>query len=184
MSLKDVAEHGEGPGAALLAEVLECACSGVMACSTCHVYVDRDSWDTVGAPSEEEQDMIDLAHEPGPYSRLGCQILLTPEMGGARILLPSGANNLCALFFPPDPRPPSRRRARQSARQLSLAALVSPSHQLARTDWPSPSLSGSPGYGCITHFPLASTPAADACAEHLLPVPQVRPHSFRVNSYP
>ena len=35
MSLKDVAEFGDGPGAELLGEHLECACSGVMACSTC-----------------------------------------------------------------------------------------------------------------------------------------------------
>ena len=32
--MADVAEHGEGPGAELLGEMLECACSGVMACSS------------------------------------------------------------------------------------------------------------------------------------------------------
>ena len=42
MSLKAVAEHGEGDGAATLASSLEFACSGVMACSTCHVYVDPE----------------------------------------------------------------------------------------------------------------------------------------------
>eukprot|EP00435_Cladocopium_sp_Y103_P003727 s4266_g1.t1 len=35
----DIAEYGQGEGADLLKEYIECACSGVMACSTCHVYL-------------------------------------------------------------------------------------------------------------------------------------------------
>ena len=37
MSLKLIAESGTGKGAEILAECLECACNGVMACSTCQV---------------------------------------------------------------------------------------------------------------------------------------------------
>jgi len=44
-SLADVVQHGEGPEADLLGEYIECACSGVMACSTCHVVVDPAWWD-------------------------------------------------------------------------------------------------------------------------------------------
>lgn len=44
-SLADIVEHGEGPEASLLGEYIECACSGVMACSTCHVVVDPEWWD-------------------------------------------------------------------------------------------------------------------------------------------
>ncbi len=55
MSLRDVAEHGRGHGAELLREFIECACSGVMACSTCHVIVDPGWFEKVGHPSEAEQ---------------------------------------------------------------------------------------------------------------------------------
>ncbi|KAL3896135.1 MAG: hypothetical protein SGPRY_013339 [Prymnesium sp.] len=93
-TIRQLVEAGEGEGAATLGEHLECACSGVMACSTCHVYVHPAWWAAVGAPSEEEQDMIDLAHEPRPNSRLGCQLELRPELDGMTIILPSGANNM------------------------------------------------------------------------------------------
>ena len=93
-TLKEVAEGGEHPGAKLLSECLECACNGVMACSTCHVYVHPSWFTAVGPPSEAEQDMLDLAYEPRGISRLGCQIELTPELEGMVVSLPSGANNL------------------------------------------------------------------------------------------
>jgi hypothetical protein len=38
-SLTDVAKFGDGDGAQVLGEMIECACSGIMACSTCHVVV-------------------------------------------------------------------------------------------------------------------------------------------------
>ena len=93
-TLRDVREHGTGAGAKLLAEYLECACSGVAACSTCHVYVDDEWWEAVGPPPEEEEDMLDLAHERREHSRLGCQIVLEPRLEGLVLRLPSGANNL------------------------------------------------------------------------------------------
>ena len=94
MSLTDVARHGDGDGARTLAEYVECACSGVMACSTCHVVVDPAWFDRVGAPDEDEQDMLDLAYEPRPSSRLGCQLVITSELEGLLLHLPAGANNI------------------------------------------------------------------------------------------
>ena len=94
MSLKDAAENGEGEGAELLGELLECACSGVMACSTCHVHVDDDWLDAVGPPTEEEEDMLDLAYDRRNSSRLGCQLVLRPELSGMTVALPAGANNM------------------------------------------------------------------------------------------
>jgi ferredoxin len=55
MSLRDVVEHDSGLNASMLGEYLECACSGVMACSTCHVIVQPDWFDKVGAPDASEQ---------------------------------------------------------------------------------------------------------------------------------
>jgi ferredoxin len=93
-SLPDVAKFGTHEGAQTLGEYLECACAGIMACSTCHVVVDEAWFDKVGPPCEAELDMIDLAFNPKPTSRLGCQIVLTKELDGLVIKLPRGANNL------------------------------------------------------------------------------------------
>jgi 2Fe-2S ferredoxin len=78
----------------MLRDHLECACSGVMACSTCHVYVAPAWWDRVGAPCEAELDMLDLAHEPSDYSRLGCQLVFSRALDGLELSLPSDSNNL------------------------------------------------------------------------------------------
>mmetsp|Transcript_62176 Transcript_62176/g.145695 ORF Transcript_62176/g.145695 Transcript_62176/m.145695 type:complete len:245 (-) Transcript_62176:45-779(-) len=94
MSLKEIAEHGRGQGASLLAEYIECACSGVMACSTCHVYLDEASFKAAGPPDDAEQDMIELAFEPGETSRLGCQLRLSSELEGMTVKIPGGANNM------------------------------------------------------------------------------------------
>ena len=40
---------------------LEGACEGSVACSTCHVIVDEDYYDKLPEPSDDENDMLDLA---------------------------------------------------------------------------------------------------------------------------
>eukprot|EP00960_Hanusia_phi_P038403 753411-Hanusia_phi.AAC.3 len=84
MTLREIAQHGEGEGAQLLGEYIECACSGVMACSTCHVIVDPAWIDRVGYPEVAEQDMLDLAYEPCDTSRLGCQVVCDDVEGKRR----------------------------------------------------------------------------------------------------
>lgn len=94
VSLADVAKFGTGRGADTLGEYLECACSGIMACSTCHVVVDKKWYGKVGEPTDDEQDMLDLAYGPRPSSRLGCQVILNPDIDGMVLFLPKGYNNL------------------------------------------------------------------------------------------
>lgn len=94
LTLTDVAKFGDGDGASELGDMIECACAGIMACSTCHVVVDPQWFDRVGEPCESEQDMLDLAYAPRRTSRLGCQITLDESMDGMVIRLPRGANNL------------------------------------------------------------------------------------------
>lgn len=48
------------------------ACGGVVACSTCHVYV-REGFDSAPEPIEEEEDMLDMAPGLEVDSRLACQ---------------------------------------------------------------------------------------------------------------
>ena len=40
---------------------LEGACEGSLACSTCHVILDKASYDCLPPPGDEENDMLDLA---------------------------------------------------------------------------------------------------------------------------
>jgi ferredoxin len=68
---------------------IEAACDGTCACSTCHVYLTKDTFDAVPAPSEDELDMLDLAPSPKPTSRLSCQVKITPEIDGAIVTLPA-----------------------------------------------------------------------------------------------
>mmetsp|Transcript_5292 Transcript_5292/g.7024 ORF Transcript_5292/g.7024 Transcript_5292/m.7024 type:complete len:103 (+) Transcript_5292:603-911(+) len=94
MSITDVAKFGSGENASVLGEYLDCACSGIMACSTCQVVVDKKWFDIVGNPEEAEQDMLDLAYNPQECSRLGCQIVLDSTMNGLLLMLPKGSNNM------------------------------------------------------------------------------------------
>ena len=72
---------------------LEGACEGCMACSTCHVVIDEAHFATLPDPSEEEEDLLDLALGVRSTSRLGCQVTLTSEIDGVLITLPSATNN-------------------------------------------------------------------------------------------
>lgn len=73
---------------------IEGACEGSMACSTCHVIVDSAWSDTLPAPSEEEQDMLDLTYGLQRTSRLGCQLRLVPELDGLTVHLPKETHNM------------------------------------------------------------------------------------------
>jgi ferredoxin len=74
-------------------EPLEGACEGVMACSTCHVIVDAEDFAKLPAPSEEEEDLLDLAAHASRTSRLACQIIITPDMHSLSVRIPPGAKN-------------------------------------------------------------------------------------------
>ncbi|KAJ2756044.1 mitochondrial matrix iron-sulfur protein [Coemansia pectinata] len=72
---------------------LEGACEGACACSTCHVILEDNVFDSLPEPTDEENDMLDLAFALTDTSRLGCQVLLTSDMEGMRIKLPSATRN-------------------------------------------------------------------------------------------
>ena len=73
---------------------IEGACEGCMACSTCHIVVEPDWYKKMAAPSEDEEDMLDLVFGLTRTSRLGCQIEITKEMDGLRVQLPSETRNM------------------------------------------------------------------------------------------
>ncbi len=73
---------------------LEGACEGSLACSTCHVVVEQEWYDLLPEATEDEEDMLDLAFGLTHTSRLGCQIILTPELDGIVVSLPSATRNM------------------------------------------------------------------------------------------
>ncbi len=72
---------------------LEGTCEGQMACSTCHVIVDPGWFTRLSTPTEDEEDMLDLAFDLQETSRLGCQIIMTEALDGLVVKLPAGTRN-------------------------------------------------------------------------------------------
>lgn len=86
LSILEVAHKNEIP--------LEGACEGSLACSTCHVIVEQEYFDMLSEPSEDEEDMLDLAFGLTHTSRLGCQIKMSKEIDGIKVKLPNATRNM------------------------------------------------------------------------------------------
>ncbi|MEG3638567.1 2Fe-2S iron-sulfur cluster-binding protein [Magnetococcus sp. PR-3] len=85
-SLMDVAHDNHIP--------LECACEGSLACSTCHVIVDEAWFDKIEEATDDEDDMLDKAFGLTPYSRLGCQIIMSEDLDGLVVTIPEYNRNI------------------------------------------------------------------------------------------
>ena len=72
---------------------IEGACEGSLACSTCHVIVDAGWFKKLAAPTEDEEDMLDLAFGLTRTSRLGCQIVMIEALDGLVVKLPAATRN-------------------------------------------------------------------------------------------
>lgn len=73
---------------------LEGACEGSLACSTCHVIVDEKWFDGLSEPTEDEEDMLDLAFGLTHTSRLGCQIIMSEKLDGLKVAVPAATRNM------------------------------------------------------------------------------------------
>jgi ferredoxin, 2Fe-2S len=73
---------------------IEGACEGSLACSTCHVIVDKAWYDKLAAATEDEEDMLDLAFGLTRTSRLGCQVVINEALDGLVVSLPKETRNL------------------------------------------------------------------------------------------
>lgn len=67
---------------------LEGTCGGSLSCATCHVYFSDADYARVGAPSDDEMDMLELAFGLTATSRLGCQITIDNNMEGLTVKVP------------------------------------------------------------------------------------------------
>lgn len=64
-------------------------CGGCCSCATCHVYIDEAWFGKTGpAGSDDEADLLGLAIERKPNSRLSCQIKVTAELDGLIVRMP------------------------------------------------------------------------------------------------
>lgn len=63
-------------------------CGGACACATCHVYVSKEFWETVGPPNEMEEAMLEFNEHRKPHSRLSCQIEVSPALEGLKLATP------------------------------------------------------------------------------------------------
>ena len=68
---------------------IDADCGGSMACATCHVYVKDEWFNKIPKAEEAEIDMIDMAYEPKKNSRLSCQIIVSDELDGLVVNIPS-----------------------------------------------------------------------------------------------
>ena len=68
---------------------IDADCGGSMACATCHVYVKEDWLDKLPTKEDGEEDMLDMAFEPKKNSRLSCQLVVSDELDGLIVDIPS-----------------------------------------------------------------------------------------------
>ena len=68
---------------------IDADCGGGMACATCHVYVKEDWFNKLPKKEDGEEDMLDMAFEPKTNSRLSCQLIVSDELDGLVVDIPS-----------------------------------------------------------------------------------------------
>ena len=68
---------------------IDADCGGGMACATCHVYVKDDWFNKIPKKEDGEDDMLDMAFEPKKNSRLSCQLIVSDDLDGLIVNIPS-----------------------------------------------------------------------------------------------
>eukprot|EP00095_Tigriopus_kingsejongensis_P012042 maker-scaffold90_size386344-snap-gene-1.19 protein:Tk12042 transcript:maker-scaffold90_size386344-snap-gene-1.19-mRNA-1 annotation:"adrenodoxin-like mitochondrial-like" len=83
---------------------MEGACEASLACTTCHCYVEEgDYFERLPEATDQEEDLLDEAPFLSVNSRLGCQIILTPELHGIVLRLPRATKNFYVDGHVPQP---------------------------------------------------------------------------------
>ena len=82
LTVMEGAVQNEVPG-------IDADCGGGMACATCHVYAKEEWLNKLPAKEDGEEDMLDMAYEAKSNSRLSCQIIVSDELDGLVVNIPS-----------------------------------------------------------------------------------------------
>ena len=63
------------------------SCGGNASCSTCHCYLDSESYEQAGEIDEDEEDVLDslMDDEREPTSRLTCQVVWDEDLADAEV---------------------------------------------------------------------------------------------------
>lgn len=61
---------------------IDALCGGCCSCATCHCYLDDDSYDRLGGPAPDEEDLLNTLEHREARSRLTCQIMLGEACDG------------------------------------------------------------------------------------------------------
>lgn len=68
---------------------IDAICGGQCACATCHCYVDAAWVKRLPPILEMEDEMLsEVTAQRTDFSRLSCQLVVTPELDGLRISIP------------------------------------------------------------------------------------------------
>ena len=67
---------------------LEGACDCSLACSTCHLILDKELYSKLDEPSEDETNLLSLSGNYCETSRLGCQIKASNDLEGRIFKIP------------------------------------------------------------------------------------------------
>ncbi|KAH9387001.1 ferredoxin-2, mitochondrial [Nematocida major] len=70
------------------------ACEGSLACTTCHVILEKGVYDKCKEMSEREEDLLDSTKLLTATSRLGCQVKVTKDMDNRTIKIPAINRNI------------------------------------------------------------------------------------------
>ena len=58
-------------------------------CHLSRLHIKEDWWDKLPNKEDGEEDMLDMAYEPNKFSRLSCQIIVSDELDGLEVSIPS-----------------------------------------------------------------------------------------------
>lgn len=64
------------------------SCEASLSCGSCHVHIDPSTFGLLEPASQDEVDMIDFTDGAVPTSRFSCQIRISPEIDGLRLVIP------------------------------------------------------------------------------------------------
>ncbi len=62
-------------------------CGGCCSCATCHVHIDPAFSAKLPELSTDENDLLDGSSHRNEYSRLSCQLVMTDDLAGMRVLI-------------------------------------------------------------------------------------------------
>ncbi|KVH97918.1 2Fe-2S ferredoxin-type domain-containing protein [Cynara cardunculus var. scolymus] len=71
--------------------------------SEANLQNDVEHYNKLEDPTDEENDMLDLAFGLTETSRLGCQVIARPELDGLRLAIPAATRNFAVDGYKPKP---------------------------------------------------------------------------------